>query len=257
LLASLEQQKNAGDVDHHLFQDGIKNEYSGRMAADERLWNRTRGLYDKAHLPHKYTHLQLRNQGIGLHQCQATEWMAMQYNYILMVEDDVVLSPHWLRLCRVLFEQFADWPRIFGFSPGFKKRGTNEDGLLYKCDTWFCEAFTAHAWRRTRIDYANYIRIIRGVDYIERDHERIRGLFAEYKWGNPSTSQDSAKDMALTAAGMCRVVCEVNRAISIGKRGIHMTPERFTRMGFENQTPYTHPGDATREQFDEPIDDRT
>ena len=253
LLASLRAQEYEGEVDYHLWQDGITNEYSGRVVADEWHWNATRYIWDKCGLPNKYAHVNIANKGVGLHQLGAIEWMLCDYDRLMVVEDDVVLSPHWLRLLDVLFEQFAEHPEVFGFCPGFKHQGTNEAGLLWQDEHWWCEAFTVDAWRKVRIHYADYIRIIRDVDYKDRDHDAIRALFKRHGFTNPSTSQDAGKDWAIHRAGMRRVCCEVNRAMGIGKTGIHFTPRMFAEAGYNHCIPYAHEGDATRTRFDDPI----
>jgi len=254
LIASLEQQENAGDVDYHLWQDGVTNEYSGRVVADEHNWNAARAAWDRAKLLHKYTHMHIRNLGVGLHQLGAIEWMTFKYDRVMVCEDDVVLSPHWLRLLGVLFEQFKDHPEVFGFCPGFKRLGLNTAALRYQDEHWWCEAFTADAWARARLYYADYIRIIESVDYINRDNDAIRALFAKRGFEHLATSQDAGKDMAIHTAGMRRVVCELNRAMGIGKTGLHFTPALFNRLGYDNQGPLIHAGDEARERFNEPND---
>ena len=81
-------------------------------------------------------------------------------------------------------------------------------------------------------------------------------LFRSYRqhgWNHPATSQDAAKDLAIRRAGMIRLVCEVNRAIGIGRTGQHFTPELFAAGGFDQATPYTFKCDARRERFNEPV----
>ena len=254
LVASLEQQENGGDAEYHLWQDGVRNEYSGRVVANEYNWNATRKVFDRARLPTKHTHANMANLGVGLHQVGAIEWMTLQYVRVMVVEDDVVLSPHWLRLLGVLFDQFAGYPHVFGFCPGFKRLGASVAGLRWHDEHWWCEAFTSDAWARARLFYADYVRIIQGVDYRQRDNDAIRALFAKRGFVHPSTSQDAGKDMAIHAAGMLRVCCEVNRAMGIGKTGIHFTPALFNRLGYDNARPYTHASDGARERFNEPHD---
>ena len=71
LVASLEQQKNAGHVEYHLFQDGINNVFSNRKVADDAGWQRVYRLFDSCKLEPKWIHCNTENWGIALHQSQA------------------------------------------------------------------------------------------------------------------------------------------------------------------------------------------
>jgi hypothetical protein len=244
-LAALEQQ--TVPAEYHFWQDRVVNEYSGRLAGNSGMIDYCHTLWDKARLPDKYTHLGLLNQGIGLHQFEAIEWMVERYGRVMVVEDDVLLSPHWLRLADLALDSY---PFV---CPGFQKRGGDMDALWLHWGHWWAEAFTAAAWARVRPFYLEYIALIRGIDYIQRPHAAIKELFARHGWEHPATSQDAAKDMAIHAAGLRRVVPEVNRAIGIGKTGVHFTPGLFAKLGFDNQTPYVFDSDATRMGWNECI----
>jgi len=252
-LAGLAQQQGA-EFECVLFLDGAVNEFSGRVAGSEDLLKHSWAMFQKMKLPgNGIGYRRGHNLGIGLHQYQATKWMVGRYDRIVMIEDDVVLSPHWLRLVGVLFDQFSDHGDIFGFSPGFKKLGGDLGALRYINEHWWCEAFTARTWWKMHPYYATYIDLIEGVDYRDRDHAAIRKLWHRWNWTHPATSQDAAKDGAIRQAGMRRLVCEVNRAIGIGRYGQHFYPDLFAHKGYEQQAPFTFDEDRTRMQFDEPI----
>jgi len=253
-LAGLAQQRDAPPFEVHLWLDGAVNEWSGRVVGKASGIDACADVFKRAGLPRGRTFRQIRNIGIGLHQWKATEWMCQRYERVLMLEDDVVLSPHWLRLLDVLFEQFEGRDDVFGFCPGFKRLAPGEGTLLWRDEHWWAEGFTATAWHRARPYYRDYLNIIQGVDYAQRNHDAIRVLFARHDWGNPSTSQDSGKDLAIHRSGQRRVVCGVHRALGIGRTGVHFTPALFAARGYERPGTHIHDGDAMREAFDEPID---
>lgn len=253
-LAGLEAQRDAPPHEVHLWLDGAVNEWSGRTVGSKRGIDGCMDVFKRARLPKGRTICQIRNLGIGLHQYQAMEWMCQRYERVLMLEDDVVLSPHWLRLLAVLFEQFAGRDDVFGFCPGFKRLAGGEATLLWRDEHWWAEGFTAAAWTRARPYYLEYVNMLYGIDYRDRDHDAIRALFATHGWTNPSTSQDSAKDLAIHRSGQRRVVCGVNRALGIGRTGVHFTPALFAARGYDRPGTHIHAHDATREGFDEPID---
>mgnify|MGYP001088953349 CR=1 FL=1 len=253
-LAGLAQQRDAPPFEVHLWLDGAVNEWSNRVVGKASSIDACAVMFERAGLPGGGTFRQRYNLGIGLHQYKATEWMCQRYERVLMLEDDVVLSPYWLRLLGVLFEQFAHRDDVFGFCPGFKRLGRDESALLWWDEHWWAEGFTAAAWHRARPFYRDYLNIIQGVDYAQRPHDAIRALFARHEWDNPSTSQDSGKDLAIHRSGQRRVCCAVNRALGIGRTGVHFTPALFAARGYERPGTHIHARDATRERFDEPID---
>jgi len=259
LLASLEQQADLDGVDFHLYQDGAVNRYSDVAWGDPDAIAQSVRAFERAQLPRKTPHLRDENVGVGINQYEAYEFMADKYEWIVMLEDDVVLSPHWLHLVRVLFGELEQRPDVFGFSTGFKRTcgieqiGERLDRVEYGWPHWWCIAFTADRWRRIRPYFLEYHALIEGIDYTARDHSAIRDLFRYHGWPQNATSQDGGKDMAVHAAGMRRAVLTVNRGISTGRHGMHFNPKRFKRMGFEGQTPYIFGGDAYREAFQWPV----
>lgn len=266
LLASLAQCEEAGETEFHLWQDGAVNQFSGRrwakdedIAASVHAFERARGL------PKRWAHVQRQNVGVAINQFEAVEWMAERYCYILAIEDDVVVSPYWLRLCRVLIEQLGrnteghrepGWGEVFGFSLGFKRDCGKADvpqhlgEIRYGTPHWWAECFSAENWRRIRPHFLEYYELVRERDYADTPHAEITALWRRKGWGQMATSQDGGKDMAVHAAGLRRAVTVVNRGMSIGRKGIHFTPARFAALGYEDQTPYVFKSDATRERFE-------
>jgi len=258
LLASLERQAEPENVDYHLFLDGAVNRFSGRQVADQRDVDKTRAAFKRADLLNKQEHIQRQNVGVGINQFEAVEWMADHYDHIALVEDDVVLTPYWLRLIRVLFGEMAERPDVFGFNVGFIRccRKTDSESLLddmiYGKPHWWAECFTADNWRRIRPHFMEYYALIDGLDYGTRRADEIWALYKEKGWPHTATSQDGGKDMSVFAAGMTRAVCVVNRGLYIGRHGVHFTSEEYERDGYLYQTPYVFEADAIREAFNWP-----
>jgi len=257
LLASLEQQTELGGAAFHMFQDGAVNPHSGRVAGNEaRIWQ-VRTLWQGARLPHKREAVcRPQNAGIGIHQFEALEWMVTQYERVLLLEDDVVLSPHWLRLARVLYDQMAEWEDVFSFSLAWKRRcGRGQIArslplLTSACGHWWGECLTARNWARVRPYFMPYYELIQDVDYRDRPHDAIIAVYQSMDWDQPYTTQDGAKTMAVWRAGMRRAVTVVNRGIGIGQLGEHYNPVLFRQLGMDDQAPYIFESDATLERFE-------
>jgi len=256
LLASLEAQRDAPPIEYHLFQDGAINCYSGRTVGDEEGIQEAIELFLDARLESgKVTHVRADNVGIGINQFEAYELMVERYRRIVMLEDDVVLSPYWARLLPVLFEGLEAHPDVFGFSTSFRRHCAREHieanlgRVAAGTPHWWMIAFTPGRWLRIRPHYLRYYELIEDCDYNAIPHGRIVELFRSVGYGHQASSQDGGKDMAVELAGMHRVRLTVNRGISIGREGVHFNPRVFEALGFEDQSPYVFESDATRNRF--------
>ena len=256
LIRSLEQQRDLKGVEFHLFQDGSVNEFSGRVAGDQVVVDAAVEVFRGWSVAAKFFHVRKANVGIAINQFEAIEEMVGWYDYVVMLEDDIVLSPDFVRLARVLFEQLEVEDDVFGFCPGFKKLcrpgmvDQNVNKIIRTCGHWWAEAFYSSRWERMRAFFLKFYRLVEGIDYVERPTAEIREVFRRYGWPSPVDSQDAAKDMAIYAAGMERARMVVNRAISVGERGVHFNPSLFRKLGFQDQEPYVFETDQVLERFE-------
>ena len=257
-LRSLEAQTHLDGVDFHLWQDGYVNRFSGKLYAEPQEITACVDEFKRARLPNKHFHVRTANVGTAINQFVALEYMVNNYEYVVMCEDDVVLSPHWLRLTRVLFEQIEDREDVFSFSLGFRKVCPEEgieqnlNQLVFGTPHWWCEAIISERWARARPHFMEYYELVKEVDYRHRPIADILSLFGEKGWQQTSTSQDGGRDMSVWAAGMRRLAAVVNRGISIGERGTHFYPAKFKAMGFDQQEPYVFESDGEMEAFEVP-----
>ncbi len=254
-LASLEEQTHLEEVDFHLWQDGCVNRFSGKLYTEPQVIATCVDAFLASSLPNKQTHIRTANVGVAINQFVAMEYMTANYEYVVMCEDDVVLSPHWLRLTRVLFEQIKDRKDIFGFSLGFRRvcdkadTDQNLDKLKFGTPHWWCEALISERWQRARPHFLEYYKLVKSVEYSQRPIVEILELFGEKGWPQTATSQDGGKDMAVFCAGMRRLAAVVNRGVSIGECGVHFYPDKFKKMKLDQQEPYIFESDATLERF--------
>jgi hypothetical protein len=257
LIASLEMQTDLSGCEFHLFLDGAVNAVSGNRYAHQKDIDACARLFERARLPNRNVHRQEHNVNIGIASLEATDTLASTYERIMQLEDDVVLSPDWFRLARVLYDELEAHPDVYSFSPGFRRVGTrSEDAanlgrITYGWHHMWCECFTADRWARIRDAYMEYHAYIAEPDYLERIDGVVREFFDGLGGMPPdlACSQDGGREMAIRRNGMRRALCAVNRALGIGQHGIHFTPLVFKEMGFARQTPFMFAGDATREAF--------
>jgi len=257
LLESLEQQVDAPPMAWHLFQDGAVNKFSERVVGDQGRIQEAIRAFLTARLPGvKEAHVRRTNVGIGINQFEAYEFMCNRYEQIVVLEDDVVLSPYWARLLPALFDGLEARPDTFGFTTGFRRRCEREtindhlDRVSPGRPHWWMIGFTPDRWARIRPHYLRYYEMIQECDYGHLPHSKIMALFEEVGHTHHASSQDGGKDMAVHCAGMHRAQLTVNRGIGIGREGLHFNPGLFERMGFHDQEPYVFESDKTRGGFE-------
>ena len=257
LLMSLEMQTDLHGCDFHLFLDGAVNQTSGVQYAYQKDIDACERLFDRARLPNKHIHKQEHNVNIGIASLEATDTLASTYERIMQLEDDVVLSPDWFRLARILYDELEERPDVYSFNPGYRRYGTYADDaanlgrIAYTWNHMWCECFTAERWARIRDYYMEYHAYIVKEDYIERIDGPVREFFDGLGMRDGlACSQDGGREMAIVRNGMRRAQCAVNRALGIGKEGIHFTPALYDEMGFAQQVPFMFKSDAAREGFE-------
>lgn len=255
LLRSLEAQTQLDNVAFHLFQDGAVNAFSRTVWADPADVDGCIQAFEASTLPNRHSYIQRWNVGTGINQFVAMETLTRAYEYVAILEDDILLSPHWLRLVRILLDQVKGREDIFSFNLGFRKLCPKEeaeqnlDRLRFGTPHWWGEALVSERWFRARPHFLEYYQLIKDVDYRHRPHAAITELYHRKGWPQSATSQDGGRDMSVYSAGMRRIVTVVNRGISTGAEGTHFRPSEFKRMGFDQQRPFIHSGDAVIERF--------
>ena len=166
LVKSLEMQTDLHDVDFHLFLDGIVNQASGIQYAYQKDVDACEQLFERARLPNRHIHKNKHNVNIGIASLQVTDMLVDNYELIMQLEDDVVLSPDWFRLARILYGELEDHPDTYSFSPGFhryethSKDAANLGRVVYDSHHMWCECYTPDRWRRIRDYYMEYHALI-------------------------------------------------------------------------------------------------
>jgi hypothetical protein len=254
-IKSLNKQTHLADTDFHLFQDGRLNKFSKKLHADRIVVAKSLDLFRRAKLPNKTEHIQKQNVGNGINQFMAVEHLASKYDYFLIIEDDVVLSPHYLRLIRLMISQFMGIDDVFSVSLSFKRKcekseiGENLDKVAYLHEHWWAECWSAAKWKTCRKHFLTYYQFIQNCDYQLRPHDKIRRMFHSQGFMVPQTSQDAGKDFMLFKTGMHRLNTVVNRGFYIGEQGMHFRASTYKRMGFGEMKPYIHEEDAKLDSF--------
>ncbi|MFA5420861.1 MAG: hypothetical protein WC280_02475 [Patescibacteria group bacterium] len=261
-IKSLENQVKAGEVDYHLFQDGAVNKFSHALKSRPELISQSIRIFDRANLKRKIKHISEMNIGNALNQFRAIEFMSQYYDYFLIIEDDVVLSKYYLRLIRVMIEQFLSENDVFSVALNFKrmcekskiKENLDKAGYNLKFPGanslhWWAECFSSEKWQRAKPYFLDYIKLVENCDYQRRPAQKIKELFYRSGMFIAQTSQDAGKDYAIKMAGMKRVNTIVNRGFYIGQIGLHFNPALYNKMEYASQKPFEFKSDLLLNSF--------
>lgn len=245
-----------------LFQDGAESLRTGKRFGDRDKLVEAQAVFAR-YLPHGKVLESTYNLGVALNfdRAERTLYEELDYEVVLFLEDDLILHPAYFRTVERLLELTADRPDIGMVSA----RGFANDTplLVQRAQAHRVELMDEHnwafamrraAWRQRDEVLQPYLRLMREVDYRERDqgemkltlHTLQRSL-GRYGKGY-LTSQDSMKNMAFELLGIHRLTTFANFARYIGKEGLHSNAEKFATRGYGNTVVY----DRIQTEFDIP-----
>jgi hypothetical protein len=244
VLASLEKNTALEGLDFYFFQDGIINQFSGRVAADEKDIRTCLKLWETTVLPNKHLVENAFNKGIGINQYEAKAFLfdEMKYEQVMFFEDDLVLSRNYVQSLRIMLNQFhaeksagivmchGGLPRAFSEFEKlcYLRRIRPGNDHLWGWGTWRTR------WQKIKPDFLEYYKFIKDIDYRERNvrANEILSFYAENGFEVKITSQDAAIYYALVKNNLVSMQTIVHRGRYIGARGEHMTPKRYAAKGY-------------------------
>ena len=150
----------------------------------------------------------------------------------LFLEDDMVLSPNYLAVTKMLLDIAQKEPRISYVSAYGDLRASVAEqearprDLIPMHENWGF-AITRRAWLDERPFRRKYLRLIRGRDYTRLDENAVRQFFGKRGWGNTFATQDAARWIASVDLGKVRVTTFPCHARNIGKVGLHFSKESY------------------------------
>jgi len=235
-IASLEKQGDLDNYDFHLFQDGQINKFSGRTVTQKSLIEKCIKIFRNSKLPNKIEHIEEKNIGNANNQFNAADLMSEKYEYFMVIEDDVILSPDYLRLIRVMIPQYLGETRVFSLGLSFERFCKPDeinkyiDKVFFKNVHWWAECWKSKNWLKVRPTFLKYMAFVKDVDYHDRPAYEIKNFFRMNGFNIPQTSQDAGKDFALFKNKMKRITSVVNRGFYIGEHGMHFRSLRHIRI---------------------------
>jgi hypothetical protein len=256
LLRSLSNQDWLDDTDFWFYSDGAVNQFSGNRWAEDVDINTSRVLCQSATLPNKEIVAQPCNVGTGIQQYMAYEKLKDDYQYVVYLDDDVILSEHWLRCCRALISWLQKDDSLFFATPSITRVCESGDIQARLNDVAYCaHGWTAYVadmekWSRIRPVFMDYYNCAFGVDYRKRPHKDIRDLHRQNGYPHENSSQDAWKEASMRKVGLRKLRTVVNRGFYIGEVGVHATAANYKADRWEEHRPWNFNEDAHRKSFE-------
>lgn len=223
----------------HLFQDGIVNKISGRQYSSPSVAEENIHEFLKL-FPKGFVHLQGENLGIARH-FDFVEKHFFELRCLpaaIFLEDDMVLSPHYLGVMDNLIE-FALRNEKVGYVAAYgnhkaslQEQLRNPSGIIEMDHKW-AFALTRRQWNRQKPFLSEYLELIAATDYQMRDHRKIVEWMISKGAVVPGTSQDGIKDIALHLSGAVKLNTYCCFGKYIGQKGVHSTEQTYRAGGYE------------------------
>lgn len=229
----------------YLFQDGVFNWASGRKSCGGEKPGECMEVWEKEGFQRSSVNTSSRNLGPPHMFWWILEDMLGKYPYLLILEDDYVVTEDYIGAMKVMLSQFMGMNELarvrkseLKHPPGVVSAhghhtSPKEDRWREAWDTrsglfhlwgW---GITREGWRIMRGKYEEYLGFI--GDFRERDNGRIREWFRQHGADMHATGSDGGLHMSMFFNGLDYVNTMVNRGRYIGEKGTNMTSELFRR----------------------------
>jgi hypothetical protein len=221
-----------------LFQDGGHNNASGVTYCSDAIIAGNIELFHRI-VPHGIPLPAYENLGIALNFDRAERFAfdELKANAAVFLEDDLVLGKYYLAtldrlLGLALTNDRVGYVAAYGNHTAPIAMQLGQPSRLFPLGHNWAFGLTRRQWLRQRPYVEQYLAIVRGQDYLLRDHDRIIDLFHAWGFGAPGSSQDIAKSHACILTGAARVNTYACYGRYIGRRGVHFSDEIFESLGF-------------------------
>jgi hypothetical protein len=227
-----------------MFQDGAVNPYSNERHASESDINQCVRIFYSL-FPNSQVFRSPTNLGVAFNFDRAERYgfEELSAESVVFLEDDLVLSRHYLSIIDRLIEIFAEDRRV-GYVAAYgdhtrsiKDQHTHRRRLIRLTHNWGF-ALYRRQWLKMRPHVLQYLGLVERKDYRYKDAQAIRDLFASWGFGCPAISQDGAKTIACCIDGVIKINTYVCNAKYIGSQGLHMNNKLYAGRGYDKTELY-------------------
>ncbi|PNX46239.1 MAG: hypothetical protein BV457_08050 [Thermoplasmata archaeon M9B1D] len=221
VLDSLEKCEESKDIDWYIFQDGITNPITGNSYAVEKEVKAVENIVLNSNLPIKKftqseTNISIPQQKYLAHQ------LFNEYDLTIFFEDDLVVSPYYIRLLLIMANQYPD---KLGSLYRQRNRGNNLYRLEYYSGARLWGYYMSRdVYSKIEKEYTEYYNQIKKIDYNVRwQTPNIRKIFTY-----PTIMHDVTLTRVCRKVGARKLYPYISRATYIGKNGaIAYRSEKF------------------------------
>ena len=232
-LASLSEQSDK-DFDLWFFQEGTHNFITGKQRVRQEVVDNCLDIFCSFEFERSTLHCFPHHFGTAITQQTARETIFnLSYDAIVIVEDDLVLSPTFVENMKMLLLR---WPHGPVVGAGRRESATKRNLKIIRSKPFpnLGLGISRDVWDKTAPYFAPYMDLVKTCDYRDRPHDAIRELHKSYGFIRPQSSQDAALDCAFMLAKQAPVTPSVSLLRHIGEQGEHMTPAIQQRMGLND-----------------------
>lgn len=247
VLNSLARQQDVERGPIALFQDGFANPHSGRNYGKPELIDQQVAMFREC-FPHGEVFVAEHNLGPALQFERAEHWCfeTCDAPVGIFFEDDLILSPHYLRTLLAMLEATADDRRVgyvaaYGTILPVPPAPPNSWVPMHL--NWGFALRRAH-WLGMKPFMNAYLDLVRAADYRDRDIVKIMALRDSWGQPGPYTTQDVLHTCALRKVDGIKLCAHARLARYIGARGLHISPSAYQQAGFAHWPVYTYPLDG-------------
>ncbi|HTR11911.1 MAG TPA: hypothetical protein VMI72_01335 [Roseiarcus sp.] len=242
VVRSLFAQLVPGD-EVFLFQDGGWNPFSGNRKASEDELGACVRLFASEDVSAEGVERRVYHSPVNLgiagnyRRAEQYAFEVLGRSSAVLLEDDLVLGPHYLEAIADLLELAAGEPRIgyvsaYGdFWAPLTRQQEQADELIPMHENWGA-GLTRSSWLAQKPIRERYWELVRNADYSLRDNEAIRDFYRSLGYSCVISSQDASRWIACRAAGMVRLTTATCHAQYIGKVGEHARPDLYEHWKF-------------------------
>jgi len=246
-LLSLENNLDLSGVDFYFLQDGAVNPFSNiRYAMDEEV-EASLEVFKGSCLPNKRIYTSTWNMGCGLQKQHQLTTLFPKYEYVVLVDNDLVFNVHYIGTLKTLFHDYRNDEKAGILQTSFRHTGGNyqdhreakrlENKVAYGFSHRWELGFWRSSWKKIEPLMEPYFSLIQRCDFIELLHnpdaykETRKALNKEYG----TVHADYAIEKCAIKAGYKGLHTLSLRHKTIGKEGLYsFSGERWEVQGFED-----------------------
>lgn len=243
-IESLENAEEANEVDWYVFQDGAENKLSGEIYATQEELDSVAEIINNSTLPIK-EFTQQKNNISPSQQRYLILSLLNEYDLLYVFEDDLIVSKYYLRLLRIMAEQFPDYI-------GIMNRHTNIGSKLSAVETCgfarlWGHYMTSNTFKKIKELYTEYYEFAQGFDFHQRKNTEII-VNPRVPW----VLDDIVINRLCRKFGVAKLWPKITRGRYIGKYGMvaYKLDAYWKRKGMDKQPKsITYESDATLQKF--------